>query len=236
MTDNQKRNDIFNLIYSGNGFKNPLKENLDNFNTVIDNQITEITILSNISDPNGIPNWSQAELNNLATIELSSIKTKLIDFETHTNRLSGLTLLSSPTNSKLNINALLGILSSGQEMETELGNDEDVQQGLFSSILNGNDFLIDGISYFKDLHLKIQSLPPYDNTIQPIPSEVTGHVTNTNNTIDNFISDDENYNIYILSRLGIYSFSNSLTNPSVDWLELLNNYIATDELKDLINS
>lgn len=229
--------EIYNLVSTGTAFKNDVAQPIVDLNAVIADQITKLTPFAALIDPNGIVNWVQQDLIDLIAA-LNSLATPLVNFRTHTDRVSGTTFPGDITNPNPNFLSLISVSTTLADIEAKINQGEtDTITDFFGSLTAFPPIIAGWISFLTDLDLKIQILSPYqppEFPNQPMPVATIDEIESWGPQMDDTRSQENaSYNNAITTIIN-WAMSTILISPDAVWRDFVHDVTATPALQILI--
>lgn len=228
---------LYNLVNSGQAFQNPVAGPIAALKAVIADQLPKFTALEAIIDPNGVPNWFQADFTSLIAA-LGILDTALDDFLTHTNRTSGVSFPGDISGVNPSFLALIAVSATLQEIESAIGGGTtDTVTDFFDSLSSYPPILEEWTEFLTDLDLKIQIIDPYDPPDypdQPLPFDTISEIQSWAPQLDTTRSTENgNYNSGI-STIIKWALAGQLVQPSGVWRDFVHDVVGTPALQEIL--
>lgn len=173
--------EVYDLIKSGNGLKNPLAGVIDTTETAIQDAIETLTPIAQSAGTIG--NLTSQQVTDLIT-DLESASISNLDYLAKTNRISGVDISTGDFPSFAQVTSV-GMNSVALEhiFNETVGNPCGKLAGLFLPIIIGKDLYNEIATFYQGLIGGIEDLTFDYNQIK---STLDGYITQTTNLITNF--------------------------------------------------
>jgi len=227
-----EKKSIMDQVTNGNAFVNPTKENIDGVSASVASALTSVDNCTSPSIFNGL------------TGALTTLRTNLTSYVSHSNRLSGVVLGATGPNGEPGLNGLVGTAKAYNSIcESVTGGVKDNFSPIFNSILGPGSAKLNTIKQKIDNQVInfININSSRTGTGSGFITELTAHISNINTSatnITNLITSDNSAYTNANQTIQNYNVGNMLISSSNDpcFTEKLINNISSLSMKEKLSS